>query len=263
MATDWQKIEGLFHIGRQLDSAELLAFLAAECGDDSDLRREVEGLLEADRADTALPGNFVAAPGVSTNQLFDQYRILMRCGQGATGTVYRAHDSVSGQDVAIKIFPPFPSPQQRRRYLKEAKATASLRHPYIASVQRIGKTGDRDYLVMDFVERRTLGEALPKSGLPLRRAHELAHMLLDGPATAHRAGIIHRDLRPSNIMIDSAGSVKILDFGLAKMIDGATDSPAATASHRDAQMTPSLKTATGQILGTACYLSPEQAEGLP
>ncbi len=263
MKQDWQKVEELFHQASDRAPDERSAFLASACAGDAVLLHEVEGLLSADSSDRDLPTPFVSPTGPAPGVRLDRYEILQACGQGATGTVYHARDTETGSDVAIKIFPPFRTAEQRRRYLKEARATAPLHHPHIARVQRVGKAGDRDYLVMDYVDGRTLGAVIPTGGLPIERALDLARMILDGLAAAHRAGIVHRDLKPSNLMLDCSGQVKILDFGLAKMIEGGAESAGADSRPSDERLTASLGTATGQIIGTACYLSPEQAEGFP
>ena len=258
MKQNWQRVEELFHQASELPPGARSAFLDSTCAGDAALIREVESLLSADGSGSDLPAPFVSETGPAPGLRFDRYEIVQACGQGASGTVYHARDTETGGDVAIKIFPPFQNAEQRRRYLKEAGATADLHHPNIARVQRIGKTDDRDYLVMDYVDGPTLGAVIPAAGLPVERAVELARMIVEGLAAAHRAGIVHRDLKPSNLMLDRTGQVKILDFGLAKMIEGGAVSDLANP-----RSTPSLGTTAGQIVGTACYLSPEQAEGLP
>src|ERR1035438_130978 len=230
---NWPKVEEIFHQASDLPRGERSAFLASSCAGDDALLHEVESLLSADASDSDLPTPFVSATGPAPGLRFDRYEILQACGQGATGTVYHARDTETGCDVAIKIFPPFQTAEQRRRYLKEASATAALHHPHIARVQRIGKAGDRDYLVMDYVDGQTLGAVIPAAGLPVERALDLAGMILDGLAAAHRAGIVHRDLKPSNLMLDRSGQVKILDFGLAKMIEGGAESGDADSSPSD------------------------------
>ena len=161
----------------------------------------------------------------------------------------RALHRESQREVAIKVFQPFLSPQQRRRYLKEAQAASTLDHPNIVKVHETGREENRDYLVMDYVDGRTLGETIPAGGLPLRQALPLARMMAEALAAAHAAGILHRDLKPANLMVDRGGILKMVDFGMAKLLDGGAES--------------SMETITGQIVGTACYLSPEQAQGKP
>ena len=126
MKQDWQKIEELFHQASELPPEARSAFLASACAGNGVLLHEVEGLLSADGSDSDLPTPFVSATGPAPGLRFDRYEILEACGHGATGTVYHARDTETGCHVAIKIFPPFQTAEQRRRYLKEANATAGL-----------------------------------------------------------------------------------------------------------------------------------------
>lgn len=249
MGCDWQRVEELFHSAAGMPPLERGAYLAGQCADD-EVRREVESLLVADDSRDDLPEPFLSAPqAFAAGQQLNGYEILEICGQGASAAVYRARNIAARSLVAIKVFQPFLSPEQRRRYLKEARAASALDHPNVVKVREIGRAGDRDYLAMDFVEGRTLGEVIPAGGLPLGVALNMARMMAQGLAAAHAAGIVHRDLKPANLMVDREGTLKVLDFGLAKVIEGGAKS--------------SMETVSGQIVGTACYLSPEQAEGKP
>ena len=250
MSQNWPKIEELFHQAADLLPPERAAFLTAACGEDSAVRIEVETLLLAEERGKELPGPFLQ-PALKPGQQIDRFQVLSACGQGSSGTVYRARDTQDQRMVAIKVFAQFLTPEQRRRYLKEVRASSVLHHPHIVALLEAGRSGDRDFFVMEYVDGLTLGEVIPAGGMPVERALELARMILDGLAAAHAAGVIHRDLKPSNVMVTSGGSVKVLDFGLAKLIDLKGNAP----------LPASLETATGQIVGTACYLSPEQARG--
>ncbi len=248
MSQVWQRVEELFHEALEMPPDDRRAFLVAACNGDDDVRHQVETLLRADESTLNLPQPFLLHTGeLAAGTRLEHYEILAVSGRGGTGTVYRARDSRLGRQVAIKVFPTLVSPEQRRRYLKEAQAASALNHPYVVSVYEVGRADDQDYIVMEYVEGRTLGETIPAEGLPAKQALGLARMVAEGLAAAHAAGIVHRDLKPANLMVKPDGSIKILDFGLAKFIEtGAA---------------PSMQTATGQIVGTACYLSPEQAEG--
>lgn len=224
--------------------------LYAFCAEDEEVRGEVEGLLAADDSGKQLPGAFVN-PALAPGQSLDHFEILAACGQGTGGAVYRARDQRTGHVVALKVFPPFLTPELRRRNLKETRAVSVLHHPHVVALEEAGRSADRDYLVMEFIEGRTLGEAIPEGGIPIEQALRFGRMIAQGLSAAHSVGIIHRDLKPSNVMVTEADSIKILDFGLAKWTEtSAIESHAASSG-----------TATGQILGTACYLSPEQARG--
>ncbi len=249
MSHPWQRVEELFHEALNMRPEDRSSFLATACAGQDELRREVESLIAADDRDQDLPEPFLPHSALGPGSWLNQYEILELCGQGGTGSVYRARDSRLGREVAIKIFPALVSPEQRRRYLKEAQAASALNHRYVVTVHEAGRAGDQDYIVMEYVHGRTLGEVIPAGGLKPHEAVELSVMMIEGLACAHKAGIVHRDLKPANLMVTPDGSVRILDFGLAKFID--------TEAAR------SMMTATGQIVGTACYLSPEQAEGKP
>jgi serine/threonine protein kinase len=250
MSKNWQRIEDVFHQASSLSSVDRAGFLTAACGDDEAVRREVETLLSAEDSGKELPSPFVPAV-LRPGEQIDRFEILAACGRGTGGTVYLARDPHTGREVAIKVFPEFLTSEQRRRYVKEVQAAAVLHHPNIVEVEEVGRSGDRDFLVMEYVHGRTLGEAIPAGGMPVEEALDLASMMLEGLAAAHAAGIIHRDLKPSNVMLASNGSIKVLDFGVAKRMDLNGEDP----------LPASMSTATGQIVGTACYLSPEQARG--
>ena len=261
MSKNWPRIEELFHEAAALPPSDRSAFLSQVCGSDPVARMEIESLLAADNTFNELPPAFVTgmqelAPG----ERLGNYEIEARCGQGATGTVYRARDTRSGSRVAIKVFPPFLSPEQRRRYLKEAQAASVVRHPAVVRVLEAASADNRDFLVMEYIEGQTLSEVILAGGMSVEAALDLSRLILEGLSAAQSAGIIHRDLKPSNIMVDLTGGVRILDFGLAKLV-----APPVAPSSDSQQETRlmSIETATGQILGTVCYLSPEQAEGLP
>ena len=261
MSKNWPRIEELFHEAAALPPSDRSAFLSQACGSDPADRMEVESLLAADNTVHELPPAFVTGmQDLTPGERLGNYEIEARCGQGATGTVYRARDTRNGSRVAVKVFPPLLSPEQRRRYLKEAQAAAVVRHPAVVRVLEAASADNRDFLVMEYVEGQTLGEVIPAGGMSVEAALDLSRLILEGLSAAHSAGIIHRDLKPSNIMVDLTGGVRILDFGLAKLV--ATPVEPSSDSRQETRLM-SIETATGQILGTVCYLSPEQAEGLP
>jgi serine/threonine protein kinase len=184
------------------------------------------------------------------------YEIVSAIGAGGMGEVYRARDTRLDRTVAIKVLPEHLSnPQLRERFDREAKAISSLSHPHICSLYDVGHQDGIDFLVMEYLEGETLAHRLKKGPLAPDQALQYATQIADAMDTAHRHGVIHRDLKPGNIMLTKAGA-KLLDFGLAKM--RATE-PAAGMTALPTQTTP--LTGEGAILGTLQYMAPEQLEG--
>ena len=188
-----------------------------------------------------------------TPETIAHYRISAKLGEGAMGEVYRATDSKLGRDVAIKLIPEsFAKDAQRMaRFTREAQVLASLNHPNIAAIYGVE---DRA-LIMELVEGPTLAERIKQGPIPLEEALEIARQIADGLEAAHDKGIVHRDLKPANIKITPGGTVKLLDFGLAK-----ADNPWA-APIEDSPTLTVATTGAGMILGTPGYMAPEQARG--
>ncbi len=186
------------------------------------------------------------------------YRILAPIGAGGMGEVYRAHDPRLGREVAIKLLPTefAHDPDRLRRFEQEARAVAALDHPNILSLHDIGSEEGSPYLVTELLEGETLRQRLKDGALPVRKAVELAVQIAHGLAAAHEKGIVHRDLKPENVFVTRDGRVKILDFGLAKLVE----TPRSSLSAADAS-TLVNGTEAGVVLGTVGYLSPEQARG--
>ncbi len=172
------------------------------------------------------------------------------------GAVYKAKDLSLGRTVAIKVLPPDMTaiPERKERFIHEAKAASSLQHPNIITIFEVGKQDGLDFLVMEFVEGMTLEERIPAGGMKAGEALPIALQMADGLVAAHESKIIHRDLKPSNVMVTREGLVKILDFGLAKLVQ-------PFSILEDGSTVPNALTADGAILGTVAYMSPEQAEG--
>ncbi len=185
----------------------------------------------------------------------NQYEILSPLGAGSMGEVYRARDSRLNRDVAIKVLPQLLSlePDRLLRFEQEAKATAALNHPNILAVYQMGTYAGVPYLVSELLEGKTLAEFLRRGPLPLRKAIDYGIQIAHGLAAAQEKGIVHRDLKPDNLFVTTDGRIKILDFGLAKLVQP-QESPA--------NQSPTL-TLPGVTLGTAGYMSPEQVRGLP
>ena len=189
------------------------------------------------------------------------YEIATQIGAGGMGEVYRATDTRLDRTVAIKVLPEHlaSDPQRRERFEREAKAVSSLNHPHICTLHDVGEQDGVHYLVMELVEGDTLQQRLEKGRLPLDQALEYAIQIADALDKAHRQGVVHRDLKPGNIMITKSAGVKLLDFGLAKLKgDDAQVSPLSQMPTED----PSAPlTAEGTIIGTLQYMAPEQLEG--
>ena len=189
------------------------------------------------------------------------YEITGPLGAGGQGEVYKAMDTRLNRAVAVKILPPHLSerPDLKQRFEREAQTIASLNHPHICTLYDVGNQDGIDYLVMEYIEGETLAERLRRGPLPIADALARALEIADALDKAHREGVVHRDLKPGNIMLTKAGA-KLLDFGLAKLRapDGAASAPmTASAMPTDAR---SL-TLAGTILGTLQYMAPEQLEG--
>ena len=186
-----------------------------------------------------------------------QYEIVEPIGAGAMGEVYRARDQKLGRQVAIKILPPEIAADagRLRRFEQEARAASALNHPNIVTIYEIGEHEGTPYIAMEYVEGETLREILAAGPLPTDKLVRYATQMAEGLAKAHQAKIVHRDLKPANVIVSKDGYIKILDFGLAKLLAlGAEDSEAGTVT-RDG-------TTPGTILGTVSYMAPEQAKGL-
>ena len=187
----------------------------------------------------------------------DSYEIIATLGAGGMGEVYRARDATLKRDVAIKVLPAYLSqdPDRLRRFEQEAQAAAALNHPNILAVHRFGTFEGAPYLVSELLDGSTLGRVLAHGPLPARKAIDYGVQIASGLAAAHDKGIVHRDLKPENIFVTKDGRVKILDFGLAKLMEpkaAPPDGPTATARER---------TEPGVVLGTVGYMAPEQVRG--
>src|SRR5437660_10739555 len=181
------------------------------------------------------------------------YRILRKIGSGGMGVVYEAEDPKLGRNVALKILPPelLSDSQRLGRFVREARAAAQLEHPNIGVVHEIGQADNTQYIVMELIRGETLSQLVARRCLSLGQVIALAIEIAEGLGRAHEKGILHRDLKPGNIMVTDDGHAKIIDFGLAKLLETVgADGEAETAM-----------TGTGMFLGTVEYMSPEQARG--
>jgi len=188
-----------------------------------------------------------------------QYQLGERIGAGGMGEIYKARDTRLNRFVAMKVLSAGTSanPDRRRRFIQEAQAVSALNHPNIITIYDVVDDGETQYMVIEYVDGKTLLELVPKGGLPLPQVLRYATQIAEALCAAHAAGIIHRDLKPSNVMVNAGGLVKVLDFGLAKLIEWPTADPDAPT----ATLIPTPMTVEGTLLGTVNYMSPEQAEG--
>jgi serine/threonine protein kinase len=194
-------------------------------------------------------------------QTFLHYRILEKIGEGGMGAVYKAQDTHLDRIVAVKVLPAekVADADRKQRFVQEAKTASSLNHPNIVVVHDIASDGGHDFIVMEYVEGKTLDQLIGRKGIKLNEALGYAVQIADGLAKAHAAGIVHRDLKPTNVMVTGEGRVKILDFGLAKLtedVQAGDIGPTMTLGRPEKP-----QTEEGFILGTVAYMSPEQAEG--
>ncbi|MGE5740620.1 MAG: protein kinase domain-containing protein, partial [Candidatus Aminicenantes bacterium RBG_16_66_30] len=199
-------------------------------------------------------------PGL-VGQTLLHYRIIGKIGEGGMGAVYKAVDTHLDRPVAIKVLPPdkVADPARRQRFILEAKAASALRHPNIVVIHDIASDGGREFIVMELVEGQSLDQIIGRRGMKLAEALGDAVQIADGLAKAHAAGIVHRDIKPTNVMVTPDGQVKILDFGLAKLTEDAPPGAAGPTATMGRDERP--RTEEGTVVGTAAYMSPEQAEG--
>lgn len=262
----WQRIEEIFHRAADLSPAERETFLASACAGDQELRGEIDSLLANDDPEGNLVESAVAeavdqlpsAPPAAQDLIGRQigpYRVLGMIGKGGMGMVYKATDTTLDRSVALKALPAgqFADAQGKRRFLQEAKAASALNHPNIVTVHGLINEQGTDFLVMEYLAGKTLDQVIPKKGLPLKQALGYALEIADALTAAHTAGIVHRDVKPSNIIVTEQGRVKVLDFGLAKQIQ--------TAKTEGETSTLNPMAGASQVFGTPAYMSPEQADG--
>src|SRR5713226_7276853 len=198
---------------------------------------------------------------LTTGTKLGPYEIIAPAGAGGMGEVYRARDTRLDRTVAIKILPSYLSerPESKQRFEREARAISSLQHPNICTLYDIGSQEGTDYLVMEYLEGETLAERLVKGPLPAEQVLSYGVQVAEGLEKAHRSGVVHRDLKPGNIMLTKSGA-KLMDFGLAKTTLAAPPASGLTATLTSPHPSQPL-TAEGMIVGTFQYMSPEQVEG--
>jgi len=262
----YQQIGNLLERALEIEPEGRSAFLDEACAGDPELRREVESLIASDEQ----AGSFIANPAfelaaglmdqakteLSVARKISHYQILSLLGAGGMGQVYLAEDTRLDRKVAIKFLSSDSTvdSQGNRRLIREAKAAAKLDHPNICAVHEVGEEDRRPFIVMQYLEGETLAVRTARKPLEAREALDVAIQIADALSEAHSHGIIHRDIKPQNIMLTARGHAKVMDFGLAKV-----------ATHKSfvesKAETETLLTEQGMIIGTVPYMSPEQVNG--
>jgi hypothetical protein len=192
------------------------------------------------------------------------YQFLEKLGAGGMGEIWKAQDTRLNRFVAVKVLTSASAgdPERRRRFIQEAQAASALNHPNIITIHDIISEGDAEYMVMEWVQGKTLIDLIPKGGLRVPQVLKYAVQMTDALQTAHSAGIVHRDLKPGNVMVTETGLVKVLDFGLAKLTDSSPLShTSGSGDDATATIAQAPLTVEGSIIGTVSYMSPEQAQG--
>jgi Tol biopolymer transport system component/serine/threonine protein kinase len=273
----WQRIEQLYHAALERDRERRNAFLAEACADDEALRGEVEMLLSANEK----AGEFLAVPaleleakqmaaegpgqslGVEVGQELSHYKILSSLGAGGMGEVYLAHDKILERRVALKLLPVQYTQNDERlqRFIQEAKAASALNHPNIITIYEIGEVataqGMTYFMATEYIEGETLRDWRSDEAERVRQTLKIVIQVASALDAAHRAGIVHRDIKPENVMVRPDGLVKVLDFGLAKLISR----PVSSLDTEADTIVEAIRTVPGMLLGTLRYMSPEQARG--
>jgi serine/threonine protein kinase len=265
-AERYKRIDEIFDAALELEGNARAVYLGQVCGTDSDLRREVESLLDVRNE----VGDFIQTPAFENaakslaghhpisfiGHSIKHYKILQLAGAGGMGEVYIAEDTRLGRKVALKILPAqFTRDADRiARFQRESRAASALNHPNIITIHEIGQDGNVYFIVTEYIEGDTLRKKMNGEKLGLKEAAEITLQVANALEAAHKAGIIHRDIKPENLMIRRDGYVKVLDFGLAKLTEKKKSSGNGSNDHQ-------FSTETGIVMGTLSYMSPEQASG--
>jgi len=265
----WQHVEEIFQAALDRPPQERAEFFAEACPNDDELKREATSLIEAyEQAgdfieDSALEHDASVLLGhqslIAGGRQIDRYTVIDRIGRGGMAEVYLAHDERLDRNVALKILPHYftTDEPQLRRFQVEARAVSALNHTNIITIFDVGQSEGIRFIATEYIDGRDLRELITGPDLKLHEVIDLMVHLLSGLDAAHAAGIVHRDVKPENIMVRNDGVVKILDFGVAKLLErNASDEPSPAAPKR-------AETEVGVMVGTIGYMSPEQLHCLP
>jgi eukaryotic-like serine/threonine-protein kinase len=263
-----QRITSIFHLAIEREGTERRAFLDGACANDAELRREVESLIrsheqagslmnapayerDASLVDEMDQGNFIG-------RTVGHYRIVRRLGGGGMGEVFLAEDTQLGRRVALKILPHRLTADSSlvARFRQEARAASALNHANIVTIYEVGESDGTHFIATEYVEGDTLRERMSRMPLTVGAALDIASQVAAALSKAHGAGVVHRDIKPENVMLNEEGHAKVLDFGIAKLVEqtreSATEAPTALK----------VETSPGAVMGTAHYMSPEQTRAL-
>jgi eukaryotic-like serine/threonine-protein kinase len=270
----WQKVREIFDSALRQKPADRRRFVHEVCGDDKALLAEVESLLSSiDSAESFMETPAVAKVAhmieVKTKKLeagkcFGHYEIINQIGEGGMGEVYLAKDTRLERKTAIKVLRGnvAQDEERMRRFVREAKSASALNHPNIITIYEIGEIDNTHFIATEHIEGDTLRERLKGASINLKSALDVAIQVANALDAAHRTGIVHRDVKPENVMIRPDGLVKILDFGIAKLSEPPVVADGLSVNDSEAATAIKPYTSPGMIIGTVAYMSPEQARGL-
>ena len=259
----WNEIDRVLAAALELEPSEQAAFLDEACAGDHELRQEVESLLAHDLAESLVRGETVAEAtrlfskalvAELKDKVIGPYQIIRELGTGGMGCVYLAHDQRLNRPVAVKLLSNYnmAAAERLRRFRQEALAASALNHPNILTIYEIGEAEGKNFIATEFVDGSTLSKRIDAGPIAVTESLDLGIQIASALSAAHAAGIIHRDIKPANVMVRSDGLVKVLDFGIAKYVQVNNDNASGASV---------VETAPGAVMGTAAYMSPEQARG--
>ena len=267
----WRQLEAVFHEAVELQEEERAAFLAKVCAGDRQLREEAEQLIAAHERQSSFIDPQELAETVELRddhheslrgRRLGPYEIISQLGRGGMGEVFLAHDSRLGRKVALKMLPAAFTQNADRvsRFEREAKAASALNHPNILTIYEIGRSDGVHFIATEFVDGMTLRQRMNGAKMTVAETLDVALQVATALAAAHEAGIVHRDIKPENVMVRPDGLVKVLDFGLAKLV-GSLIPASQLVSVSQTPVANGLHTEFGIMMGTVRYMSPEQASG--